>query len=47
MERVIAAFDAARRGERQAAAGDLAGIAPLGFCDGYWRGEAGIAAPVG
>ena len=45
MERVIAAFDAARRGERQAAAGDLAGVAPLGFCDGYWRGEAGITAP--
>jgi len=45
MERVIAAFDAARRGERQAAASDLAGVAPLGFCDGYWRGEAGITAP--
>jgi hypothetical protein len=47
MERVIAAFDAARRGERQAAAGDLAGVAQLGFCDGYWRGEAGITAPAG
>jgi collagenase-like PrtC family protease len=46
MERVIAAFDAARRGDRRPAAGDLAGVAPLGFCDGYWRGEAGIAAPV-
>jgi collagenase-like PrtC family protease len=45
MERVIAAFDAARRGERRPSAADLAGVAPLGFCDGYWRGEAGIAAP--
>ncbi len=45
MERVIAAFDAVRRGERPATAADLAAVAPLGLCDGYWRGEAGIAAP--
>ena len=45
MERVIAAFDAARRGAQGPSAADLAGVAPLGFCDGYWRGEAGIAAP--
>jgi collagenase-like PrtC family protease len=45
VERVIAAFDAARRGERRGSETDLAGVAPLGFCDGYWRGEAGIAAP--
>jgi len=48
MEQVIAAFDAARRGECQPAAAQarLAGAAPLGFCDGYWRGAAGIAPPV-
>jgi hypothetical protein len=47
MERVIAAFDAARRGARRPAEAqtDLSGIAPLGFCDGYWRGAPGIAAP--
>jgi collagenase-like PrtC family protease len=47
MERVIAAFDAARRGERRSAEAQaaLAAVAPLGFCNGYWRGEAGIAAP--
>jgi collagenase-like PrtC family protease len=46
MERVIAAFDAARRGELRPAGSDLAGVAPLGLCDGYWRGQAGIAPPV-
>lgn len=47
MERVIAAFDAARRGEGLSPSerAGLVGVAPLGFCDGYWRGEAGIAAP--
>lgn len=47
MERVIAAFDSARRGARRPAEAqtDLSGIAPLGFCDGYWRGAPGIAAP--
>ena len=48
MEQVIAAFDAARRGECGPAEAQarLAGAAPLGFCDGYWRGAAGIAPPL-
>jgi len=47
MAAVIAAFDAARRGECRPAEAQarVADAAPLGFCDGYWRGEAGIAAP--
>ena len=48
MEQVIAAFDAARRGKCEPAEAQarLAAAAPLGFCDGYWRGAAGIAAPL-
>jgi len=48
MERVIAAFDAVRRGARRPAEAQagLTDVAPLGFCDGYWRGEAGIAEPI-
>ena len=48
MEQVIAAFEAARRGECPPAEAQarLAGAAPLGFCDGYWRGAAGIAPPL-
>jgi len=47
MERVIAAFDAARRGDCRPAEAQarLADAAPLGFCDGYWRGAPGIATP--
>ena len=45
MERVIAAFDAVRHGQPRVAEAELAAVAPLGFCDGYWRGVAGIAAP--
>ncbi len=48
MDTVITAFDAARRGERVTAETQarLAKAAPLGFCDGYWRGAAGMAPPV-
>jgi collagenase-like PrtC family protease len=47
MARVIEAFDDVRHGRSTAAdAGRrIAPVVPGGVCDGYWRGEAGIAAP--
>ena len=41
MDAIIAAFDAARRGE--AVTPDTAGWAACGLVDGYWFGDAGIA----
>ena len=41
MKEIIAAFDAARRGE--AVAPDMTGWAAEGLVDGYWFGEPGIA----
>jgi collagenase-like PrtC family protease len=43
MPEIIAAFDAARRG--QAVSPDSSGWASEGMVDGYWFGEAGISAP--
>jgi collagenase-like PrtC family protease len=40
LDEVLAAFDAARRGQ---AAAEERTWAPLGLCDGYWDGCAGIA----
>ncbi len=44
-ERVLGAFAACLAGttDPESAAEPLAGLAPQGFADGYWRGEAGIA----
>jgi O2-independent ubiquinone biosynthesis protein UbiV len=43
MARVVAAFDALRRdGAGEAARDALVALAPVGTCDGYWRGEAGL-----
>ena len=41
MDEIIAAFDAARRGE--SVSPDTAGWASCGLVDGYWFGDAGIA----
>jgi len=45
-ERVISLFHQARSGSRKAdeAAHKLERCAPVGLCDGYWHGEAGMAA---
>jgi collagenase-like PrtC family protease len=47
MTRVIEAFDDVRHGRTAAAEASrrIAPFVPGGVCDGYWRGEAGIAAP--
>jgi collagenase-like PrtC family protease len=47
MTRVIGAFDDVRHGRTTAAEAGrrIAPVVPGGICDGYWRGEAGIAAP--
>ena len=42
---VVQAFADALAGRARPEAPALARLAPLGLCDGYWRGEAGIAAP--
>jgi O2-independent ubiquinone biosynthesis protein UbiV len=46
MAEVAARFDALRRGVAAEAAADapdaLAALAPIGTCDGYWRGEPGF-----
>jgi collagenase-like PrtC family protease len=44
-ERVISLFDQARSGllKTAEAADELQRCAPVGLCDGYWRGEAGMA----
>ena len=45
-ERVISLFHQARSGSLKAteAAHELEHFSPVGLCDGYWHGEAGIAA---
>ena len=45
-ERVISLFDRARSGSLKAAeaANELQRCSPVGLCDGYWHGEAGMAA---
>jgi collagenase-like PrtC family protease len=47
MTRVIQAFDDVRHGRTTAAEASrrVAPLVPGGVCDGYWRGEAGMAAP--
>jgi collagenase-like PrtC family protease len=47
MARVIGAFDDVRHGRSAAAEAGrrVAPVVPGGVCDGYWRGEAGMAAP--
>lgn len=43
MAEVVARFDALRRGAADPdTLGALAALAPIGTCDGYWRGEAGM-----
>ena len=44
-DRVIALFDQVREGRLQAddASQELEPFAPVGFCDGYWHNEAGMA----
>ncbi len=44
-EVVVQAFADALAGRMPLDAPALARLAPLGLCDGYWRGEAGIVAP--
>lgn len=46
MQGVVALYAACLRGELQpsAAAAELESLAPLGVCDGYWRGQAGMNA---
>jgi collagenase-like PrtC family protease len=43
MAEVVARFDALRRGHAaEGALAALAALAPIGTCDGYWRGEPGF-----
>ena len=44
-EVVVQAFADALAGRTQVDAPALSRLAPLGLCDGYWRGAPGIAAP--
>jgi len=43
MAEIVARYDALRRGVADPGAlSELAALAPVGTCDGYWRGEAGM-----
>jgi collagenase-like PrtC family protease len=43
-DKIVRHFAAAIAGAEPVDAPALARFAPLGVCDGYWRGEAGMAA---
>jgi O2-independent ubiquinone biosynthesis protein UbiV len=48
-DRIVACFDAARRGERAGASllQDMESLAPDRFCDGYWHGKPGLTPVAG